>query len=142
REALSFGPFDIVISITVLDFIMDEVEFNDALSQIATSLRGKFFFLEYSSEKVKEQSSYQVFRTLAHWRRSLQSAFLSLDTVEPFFHPEEAPFSGWDRYRTDVFVKIASRLRLRKFRRSRARKWQTCYKPPQHSPIHILAGIH
>src|SRR5262245_20368256 len=67
---------DVVLSVTTLDHILDEVEVSEALDVIATCLKrdGAFYMLEYALDSVEDRerfglrNDYQSFRTLTEWR--------------------------------------------------------------------------
>ena len=56
----ALGPYDLIVSITVLDHIMDEAEFRQQVVDFKNWLKsdGRFFFFEYSSPSAQPPSSY------------------------------------------------------------------------------------
>lgn len=106
------GPFDLVISITVLDHVMSDGEFAQELEFIRQTLKpaGRYFFLEYSPPAAVSRSDYQAFRTMARWAQALQNAGLSLERTEPFFHPDEAPIPAWRDYDRSGVVRCAGKI--------------------------------
>jgi hypothetical protein len=146
------GLCDLVISITVLDFIQDDETFLTALRDLCCLMRGsaRFFFLECSPALPRPRSAYQSFRTMEVWRDELQAAGLSLEAADPFFHPEEAPVRAWEAYKQHLlcrllrrcvnrraFSAISKRL-LRRIARHCLNKHP--YAPPESSMIHVLCG--
>lgn len=113
RKALVCGPFDLVISITVLDFIMDDSDFAEHLRLLSANLKpdGKFFFLECSPENDMPASHYQRFRPMVYWLDALEDDLgLSVDNPIPFFHPEYAPIKAWKMYRRSIPIRSVSKL--------------------------------
>jgi 2-polyprenyl-3-methyl-5-hydroxy-6-metoxy-1,4-benzoquinol methylase len=146
------APYDLIISITVLDHVMDDTEFGQQLVDFGSWLKpdAKFFFLEYSSALARRRSSYQAFRTINMWKDALAAAKLRLETVEPFFHPDEAPVPAYTSYRASLIAKAHERLRhlqvplalTRPLLAKAAKKAlrQHPYSAPASSAIHILCG--
>lgn len=148
----ALAPYDLIVSITVLDHIMDEAEFRQQVINFKNWLKsdGKFFFLEYSSPTPQPPSSYQVFRTMKAWEDALAGAKLRLEAVEPFFEPDEAPVPAWASYRASLIVKACGwlprlRVPMALTRALLAHATKTAlrrhsYSAPASSPIHILSG--
>lgn len=146
------APYDLIISITVLDHIMDDTEFGQQLCDFRSWLKpdARFFFLEYSSALARPRSSYQAFRTINMWKDALTAAKLRLEAVEPFFHPDEAPVPAWTGYRASLIARAHERLRhlrvplalTRPLLATAAKKAlrRQPYSVPASSAIHILCG--
>lgn len=146
------GFYDLIISITVMDHIMDHAEFLRTLLQMRQLLKpsGSFFFLEYSDSRPKQSAAYQTFRTMQTWRASLESAGLRLIKTEPFFHPEEAPIQAWEAYKKHPCSLIARMLRKCRFKgtiqnglmrnAARACLRRHGYMSVRTSPLNILYG--
>ena len=107
-----FGPFDLVVSITVLDAILADQEFENELKSLRSVLvsRGEFFFIEYSAEQSGPRNHYQSFRTMQQWQSALEEAGLKIANVEPFFHPYTATVPAWNFYRNSLVVRGLERL--------------------------------
>jgi len=148
----ALAPFDLIVSITVLDHIMDNVEFCQQLVDFRNWLKpdARFFFLEYSLAVARPPSSYQAFRTIETWKNALSDAKLHLEAIEPFFHPDEAPVPAWAFYNASLIARHHGRLRqlgvpLALIPPLLAQAAETAlrrhpYSAPATSPIHILHG--
>jgi len=144
--------FDLVISITVLDAIMDDTEFVHILHRLRGAMRtgGHFFFLECSPADRVERSSYQAFRSMPVWVSTLQEAGYCLTETIPFFHPIDAPVRAWSIYERMAITRVVSRVGNKKWLRLGSRRLlniaaRKClllesYTPPRSSTINILAG--
>ena len=106
------GPFDLIVSITVLDAILVDQEFENELKWLRSILapHGQFFFIEYSAEQSEPRNHYQSFRTMEQWKAALQEAGLKIVSVEPFFHPYTATVPAWNFYRNSLVVRGLERL--------------------------------
>jgi 2-polyprenyl-3-methyl-5-hydroxy-6-metoxy-1,4-benzoquinol methylase len=146
------APYDLIVSITVLDHIMDEAEFRQQVVDFKNWLKsdGMFFLLEYSSPTAQPPSLYQAFRTMKTWEDALAGAKLRLEVVKPFFHPDEAPVPAWASYRASLIVRACGRLcplrvpmALIRPLLAQATKMalrRHSYSAPASSPVHILSG--
>jgi hypothetical protein len=146
------APYDLIISVTVLDCIMEEEEFHQRLQDLRQWLvaGGKLFFLEWSAATERTPFSYRGLRTLETWRRALSDAGFVLNYVEPFFHPSEAVIPAWTKYRScppalgfRPLRRLGVPLGLCRWAMSQEarlllRLWP--YSPPAESPINILSG--
>ena len=146
------GPYDLIISITVLNSIMDDAEFSDRLKDMGNLLgsNGQFFFLEYAGDVEKQRSTYQTFRRLSEWRAHLAEAGLEISAAVPYFHPQEATIPAWEQYRRMFSVRALTRLGrlglplvayawLLRMLRNRCLASHP-YVPPSTSPIKIMTG--
>jgi hypothetical protein len=151
-QVVERGPYDLIISITVLDSIMDDAEFSDRLKDMGNLLEssGRFFFLEYAGDVEKQRSTYQTFRRLSEWRARLAKAGLELSSVVPYFHPSDAPIPAWEHYQRTFMVRALTRLGrlgvpravytwLLRLLRNRCLASYP-YAPPFRSPIKIMTG--
>jgi len=145
------APYSLIVSVTVLDCIMDDGDFSATLARLRGQLRpgGKFFFLEYAGDVPRVRSQYQGLRLYSDWQKELERAGLVLDTVTPYFHPDEAPIPAWDSYNHLLPVRALSRAHrhiglgfYEKFLRPLARLSLMLhpYQSPVCSPVKILAG--
>jgi SAM-dependent methyltransferase len=146
------AAFDLLVSVTVLDHLVDDDEFVQTLQRFRTMIRpdGRFFFLEYSPASEADRSSYQALRSMPVWIRALEIAGFSVTEVIPFFHPMHAPVPAWSTYEQMGLTKITSRYGNNKCLRYVSRLMlsvaaRRClaskpYRPPQASTIHVLAG--
>lgn len=149
----SYSPFDVIISITVLDHIMSDYDFAQEIKLIGQLLKptGRYFFLEYSPSAALSRSDYQAFRTMAQWADALQKADLSLEHTEPFFHPDEAPIPAWRAYSRSRAVLCAGKIERLLHRPGQLNwvrdlaaslgLWRFPYSAPSGpSPINVLTG--
>lgn len=146
------GFYDLIISITVMDHIMDNAEFLGSLLQIRQLLKpsGSFFFLEYSNSSFRQPSAIQMFRTMQTCREYLERAGLQLIKNEPFFHPDDAPIPAWEAYKKHPYLQIARMLLKCGFKgkipecflrnAAKACLRRHGYTAPQTSPLNILTG--
>lgn len=144
------GPYDLIVSVTVLDHCIDYADFRRCLRDISWSLKpnGRFFFLEYALDTPKPKSQHQAYRLLSQWAIELGIAGLDLSDVKPYFHPYEATIPAWESYRKMVLVKLYSLLAKTKLSLVNTvlhgiiNKCLTDnpYSPPRQSPIKILTG--
>ena len=107
-----FGPFDLIVSITVLDAILVDQDFENELKWLRNILasHGQFFFIEYSAEHSEPRNDYQSFRTMEQWKEGLSEAGLKIACVEPFFHPYTATVPAWNFYRNNFVVRGLERV--------------------------------
>lgn len=112
REA---GPFDLLLSVTVLDHVLDETEFCDVLAKLrATCSRtGQLILVEYALDKPGQTAPYQAFRTLTTWRSKLDETGWDLERVDPLPHPEDAPTPGFLRFRRRWSIRLLTQLARR-----------------------------
>lgn len=109
------NSFDLIVSITVLDHIKSDQEFQACLEHLRRLLKptGMFCFLEYSPDLFKAPSDYQAFRPMSTWRRCLQEAGLHLEKTESVFHPIDAPIPAWNAYQKHPYSRVYKKIRLR-----------------------------
>lgn len=110
----SVPPVDVVLSVTVLDHILDPAQLDDTLARMHGLLRpgGSLLLIEYALQQPRETSHYQAFRTLAQWHDALErSAFHMIDSG-PVPHPAESPSKGFRAYRRKPIVRVLRRLNL------------------------------
>lgn len=150
-EVAARAPYDLILSVTVLDCIMDDADFSTTLARLREQLRpgGKFFFLEYAGDVPRERSQYQGFRLYSDWQSELSRAGLNLSDVAPFFHPKEAPVSAWDSYSRMLAVRALTRAHRHIRKSAYARSLRPFarmsmllhpYETPLASPVKIMSG--
>ena len=153
RHAIDgLGPFDLIVSITVLDSVVVDEEFENELKWFQTNLaaKGRFFFLEYSPEHSEPRSHYQSLRTMQQWKISLAAAGLKITYVEPFFHPYTATVPAWSFYRNSLVIRGLDRIERRSgtqkiFNRARDAMADLAlrihpYSPPATSTLNLIVG--
>jgi len=144
--------FNLILSVTTLDHILDDSKFMDDLKRLRNMLSpgGCFFFLEWSPMTEVKRSSYQAFRSMVVWRRALEETRFSVTEVIPFFDPISAPVAAWPIYEKMCITKIGTRCVNKKYLRYASRLLfsvaaRSClmsrpYQPPPVSGINIIAG--
>jgi len=150
-DVASNAPYDLIVSVTVLDCIMDDADFSATLARLRQQLRpgGKFFFLEYAGDVPRARSQYQGLRLYSDWQSELSKAGLVLNDMAPYFHPDEAPVSAWNSYNHMLPVRALARAHrhigkstyeksLRPF--AKMSMLMHPYKTPLKSPVKIMSG--
>jgi SAM-dependent methyltransferase len=152
-DHLSLKDFNLVLSVTTLDHILDDIEFMETLKRLRNMLcpGGHFFFLECSPATNVRRSSYQAFRSMAEWMTALREVGFRVTETTPFFDPENAPVAAWSIYEKMLVTRIASRCEQTKYAHYGSRLLYyiaatSCllsrpYQPPGTSTINIIAGI-
>jgi len=105
RGALGLKPesrVDMILSVTVLDCIMDDLEFSATLDTLRDLLEedGIIVTLEYSPREARPKSYYQRFMTLDEWRSQFKRRGFVLQNSYGFFHPKEAPCDSYAVYQS------------------------------------------
>lgn len=155
-EIPRLGPYDLIVSVTVLDHILDDAEFHGTLSALrdVCAPGAQLFLIEYSSEVVKSASAYQSFRSMQTWKTALEASGFTPCKETPAFHPEEGQTPAWAAYRRDPLVRVAGKLSRLGAPRSVSRGLYNfaaqrvfrakALQHPQASPLHAItakAGI-
>jgi SAM-dependent methyltransferase len=106
------GVFDVVLSVTVLDHILDAAEFGATLAELRPLCdpAGRLIMIEYAPDSAVEASAYQAFRTLPTWQQALAASGWRLERAEPIAHPQGAPTPGFVRFRRRRSVRLLARL--------------------------------
>jgi SAM-dependent methyltransferase len=118
-EALAgVSDVDVVLSVTVLDHVLDEAELDASLSRLRAALRsgGRVVLIEYALDAEPEtdiRNGFQAFRTLDGWKRAFERNRLTLVDSGPVPHPADSPSAGYRRYRKKLAVRAMRRLGLR-----------------------------
>jgi 2-polyprenyl-3-methyl-5-hydroxy-6-metoxy-1,4-benzoquinol methylase len=101
---------DVIVSVTVLDHILDEAEILRVLhilrSRIAPS--GTLLLIEYAFDAVvtRPASDYQALRRLNDWYRLLTLSGWSITSVRPVPTLPESPSAGFREYQRSPVVAI------------------------------------
>ncbi len=116
-------PFDtstvaLVLSVTVLDHLLDEAALDEALGLVWDKLRpdGHLILVEYAldseSERTQEMrdNRYQAFRTVKDWQDRLAAHGLRREMMRPVPHPLENPSPGFRAFRRSLLVRGVARL--------------------------------
>lgn len=108
----------LALSVTALDHILDQSEFDTALAAIRSCLcaGGAFLMLEYAldsindRERFKLKNDYQAFRTVEQWQESLGRNQFRVLEISPAPHPAFNPTFEYIAYSRSLLVKILRRL--------------------------------
>jgi len=116
------GSLDLILTVTVLDHILDADTWRAVLHQFRNRLGpdGVLLSLEYAPHTPRRSTDYQAFRTLSAWRSTGAACGLALQRAIGFHHPEESPAVSYLRYlaklgtmRRRVLSLLIRRARLR-----------------------------
>jgi len=115
-------PVGLILSVTVLDHILDDEEFYDELVYLRTKIAktGFLLCLEYALDEgaIQKKSSYQAFRTMDQWKTHLAISGWQIFNVIPIAHPSTAPSIGFSNYQKSILIlllkMIAQRRHFRK----------------------------
>ena len=104
---------DLILSVTVLDHILDDEEFLQELinlRQIISNL-GQLWMLEYAlDETTKTNNAYQAFRKVDVWEKQLSKSGWEILSIEPVPHPGNAPSLGFQHYRRRIPVTLIGKF--------------------------------
>jgi len=107
---------DLVLSVTVLDHVLDDRQLQGTLALIARLLRpdGRLVMLEYALDAWQTlcPNGFQAFRRLDDWDRCFGRAGLALLEHGPAPHPGDSPSPGYASYRHHPAVRALRRLGL------------------------------
>jgi hypothetical protein len=112
-------PINIILSVTVLDHIMNESEFYDELAYFRTKVADNGFLLclEYALDEDAEETNciYQAFRTLPQWQKHLADSGWQILNVISIPHPAIAPSIGFMHYQYLPFISLIRKLAQRRY---------------------------
>ena len=107
------GTVDLVLTVTVLDHLLDEEEFCAALSFFRSRAAdgGHLLMMEYAPDTaLSSPNRYQAFRSIADWKECLAGSGWEIQSVEPVPHPLSAPSSGFMHFSQRPLVRLLKRL--------------------------------
>ena len=112
ERALGAGPFDLVLSITVLQHVTDDAELARLVQGFAAALapQGRVILLESTGAQDSAPVAYIRRRTAAQLVRAFEAAGLALRRQQAFHHPIDNPTPGFARYRARLDVRLLGRL--------------------------------
>lgn len=115
-ETLESSPFDLVLSITVLQHILDDAALQGVIDNLAGSLveGGCMLVIETTGEP-NASSSHVRLRTKEMWERFFMTASLKLREAKYIYHPALKPTHSFQEYSSKWIVKtlrVASFLRF------------------------------
>lgn len=103
-------PFDLILSVTVLDHILDDAELVDVLRILRGKISegGRLVLMEYASdvESTRSPNNYQAFRRLREWRRHLEGTGWTIESVDPVPTVPESPSPGLVSFRRSLWIRL------------------------------------
>ncbi len=142
---------DLVLSVTVMDHLLEADELDRALELIREKLKpgGVLLLLEYCLDdegqrtEAMADSSYQAFRTRQEWTAHLANHAFSHEETWTVPHPVENPSTGYRAFRRSPVVRAVSRCRLQSLAPPLARHllgWAASRQVARHPPSLALQG--
>jgi 2-polyprenyl-3-methyl-5-hydroxy-6-metoxy-1,4-benzoquinol methylase len=103
-------PLDLILSVTVLQHIIDDDELRRLLSAFRNALatNGRLVVLETFATEDRIDK-YQHRRTIESFLGAASSAAFSLESDLPFYHPTECSTASFLAYRRNPIVRLLSR---------------------------------
>ena len=103
---------DLVLSVTVLNHIMDDATLHATIERLGGSLAadGYFIALEYCASKPALGNSYQRSLTFEEWKTIFAGCGLTLHDCYGFYHPNLDRCRSFDRYRESFIVRLLRRV--------------------------------
>lgn len=154
------GTCHLATSITVLDHILEEAAFQEALYILRSSLAdgGHLLLVEYAMdaagdpEQTPPANSYQSFRDIATWQACLRYAGFEIVKMQSVPHPVLSPSQSCREYATSLPVRVLRRLQRLSMAARRMQpmlKWQArrclerhpaepCPKEDAGSPLKLM----
>lgn len=110
-DAALAGSHDLILSVTVLQHIVNDAELGLLLARMAQALAagGRVVVMETLAE-TPSHAGYLCRRTLAQLKGLFEAAGLVLVSTRGFYHPTECPTPGYRRYRSRWSVRVLGRL--------------------------------
>lgn len=110
-DAALAGPHDLILSVTVLQHIVDDAELRRLLARFAQALApgGRVVVLETLAD-APSNAGYLKRRTLPQLTGLFAAVGLALVSVRAFYHPTECPTPAYRRYRSRFSVRVLGRL--------------------------------
>lgn len=105
------SEYDLILSITVLQHILDNNELLELIEKFKTSLSpcGSIVVLE-SFSNADTNSGYMKLRKVDDLIVLFQGAGLKLESLSEFYHPSYMPTELYDKYRRNIFTKLLNKL--------------------------------
>ena len=112
------GKAGLILSVTVLDHILDDQEFVAALAYLRRKIseQGVFIMIEYALDEIRSSSNkYQALRTIDKWERFLSTHGWQISDTVPVPHPSASPSAGFMHYRKGLPVRLIGRFSRYRF---------------------------
>ncbi len=124
-DEISFeaSSVDLVLSVTVLDHLIEDRDLHQALATIRDMLRpqGRLLLLEYGLDSESDrtmamrENRYQAFRTSRRWRDVLAEHSLVSEGMWGVPHPVDSPSGGFHAFQRRFLVRVLARTRLERY---------------------------
>jgi SAM-dependent methyltransferase len=104
--------FDLIVSVTVLDHVLDALEFEAVLRRLreSSAVGGALLALEYAPDAdAAAPAAHQAYRSLATWQSCLRRAGWELASCWPVPHPVDAPSQAFTDYRRSLVTRALGR---------------------------------
>ena len=111
-HALPNEPVDFVLTVTVLNHIMDDASLRATMEHLAGILTpgGCFVALENCAAGEAARSGYQRSQTYDEWKTMFERCGLTLEDCFGFYHPAADRCRTFDRYSRSLPVRLLRRL--------------------------------
>lgn len=105
-EAMGNAPFDLILSITVLQHILDDAALQDVIGNLAASLvEGGYMLVIETTGEPDASSSHVRLRTKEMWKQFFVKAGLKLREAKYIYHPTLKPTRSFQEYLSKWNVK-------------------------------------
>jgi SAM-dependent methyltransferase len=107
------NKIDLIISVTVLDHILNDLDFVRELAYLRTMIsdHGHLLMLEYAlDDPVRSPNVYQAFRTLDQWHEELFNSRWKITSIKSVPHPLLSPSIGFEHYKSRTLVYLINKL--------------------------------
>ncbi len=111
-SAMESAQFALILSVTVLDHVLDANEFEGLLVSFRrlAAPGAQLLALEYAPDvETPAPAAHQAYRSLSTWRSALSRAGWSLGEHWPVFHPVHAPAPNYESYRRRLLIRLLAR---------------------------------
>jgi len=107
------ASLDIILSVTVLDHIMDDNKLSKTIQFFKKKLsdNGYIVALEYALPNKQDNTTYQRFWTFEKWCSLFHHHGFKLKKYFGFYHPTDNPCKSFLNYRNNLKVRILNRFR-------------------------------
>jgi SAM-dependent methyltransferase len=103
--------YDLILSITVLQHIVDNDKLFELIGKLKSSLSNHGIIIVFESfSKDVASSDYQILRKMEDLVSKFQDAGLTMQSFFDFYHPSSMPTELFNKYRRNVIIRILNRL--------------------------------